>query len=90
MEELEEACKCIWVKDWLNFSDPPQIQMFILPFTKPKEPMNYLKRVFFFILTIKPADRDLDPCLADGRKPWNLALLPPASLKVQVAGFSAR
>ena len=41
MQEEEEAGKCIWVKDWLNFSNLLQIQMFILPFTKPKVPMNY-------------------------------------------------
>ena len=92
MQEEEEAGKCIWVKDWLNFSNLLQIQMFILPFTKPKVPMNYSSNqtCFVHILTIEPAGHDLDPGLADGGKPWNLPSLPTRSLKVQVAGFSAR
>ena len=81
MEEV--ACKCIWVKDQLNFLEPLEIQMLIFPFPKPKVPVNNI----CLMPTIKPAGRDLDPCLADGRKPWNLGT---RSLKVQVAGFSAR
>ena len=37
----EEACKCIWVKDRLNFLDPLEIQMLIFPFPKPKVTANY-------------------------------------------------
>ena len=70
MQEEEEAGKCIWVKDWLNFSNVLQIQMFILPITKPKVPMNYSSNqtCFVHILTIEPAGHDLDPGLADGGK----------------------
>ena len=75
----ERACKCIWVKDRLDFFNPPlEIQMFnYFPFPKLKVPM-----ILFLLLlmpTLKPSARNLDPCLADGRNPWNLVDPEPKS-----------
>ena len=74
----ERACKCIWVKDRLDFFNPLEIQMFnYFPFPKLKVPMILF--LLLLIRTLKPSARNLDPCLADGRNPWNLVDPEPKS-----------
>ena len=47
----ERACKCIWVKDRLDFFNPLEIQMFNnFPFPKLKVPMI----LFYTIIDANP------------------------------------
>ena len=47
------------------------------PFPKLKVPMILF--LLLLIRTLKPSVRNLDPCLADGRNPWNLVDPEPKS-----------